>query len=129
MKADVTNELQKSFAAKGERFMQDTERYLHEGVNPGGYYKACWCRDASYILKDWFLSGRMQDVMREMMFIWSHQITPAGEKIVYGRGSPEMKYLSQAAKPGMQEKFAGALPHFQQRYSTAFLKSMDQTLI
>ncbi len=99
-----------SFSANAGRFMELTEGYIHEGVNPGGYYKAVWCRDASYILKDWFLSGRMQDVMQEMMFIWSHQITPAGEKLVYGRGSPEMKYLSQVAKPEVQEKFAGALP-------------------
>jgi glycogen debranching enzyme len=99
-----------SFSSKADRFMELTEGYIHEGVNPGGYYKAVWCRDASYILKDWFLSGRMQDVMQELLFIWSHQITPAGEKLVYGRGSPEMKYLSQVAKAELQKKFVGALP-------------------
>lgn len=98
------------FYAQARRFMELTEEYVHQGVNPGGYYKAIWCRDASYILKDWFLSGRIEDVMQEIMFIWSHQITQTSEKLVYGRGSPEMKYLSEIAKPELQEKFEGALP-------------------
>ncbi len=90
--------------------MDLTEDYVLQGINPGGYYKAVWCRDASYILKDWFLSARLKDVMQEIMFIWSHQITQTSEKLVYGRGSPEMKYLSQIATPEVQAKFEGALP-------------------
>jgi hypothetical protein len=98
------------FYAQASRFMELTEEYVHQGVNPGGYYKAVWCRDASYILKDWFLSGRIEDVMHEIMFTWSHQITQTSEKLVYGRGSPEMKYLSRIAKQELQERFEGALP-------------------
>src|SRR5919197_5804535 len=86
-----------SFSDKASRFTESTEELVRAGVNPGGYYKACWSRDASYILKDWFLSGMFEDVMREILYIWSHQITSEGEKIIYGRGSPEMKYLSQVA--------------------------------
>ena len=99
-----------TFSIQACRFMELTEDYVQQGVNPGGYYKAVWCRDASYILRDWFLSGRMEDVMQEVMFLWSHQITQTSEKLVYGRGSPEMKYLSHIAKPEVQEKFDGAMP-------------------
>jgi hypothetical protein len=90
--------------------MDLTDEYIQEGVNPGGYYKAVWCRDASYILYDWFLSGRFGDVMQELMFIWSHQITSTSEKLVYGRGSPEMKYLSQIVNHELHKKFEGSLP-------------------
>jgi glycogen debranching enzyme len=85
---------------------------LHEGVNPGGYYKAVWCRDASYILKDWFLSGRFEDVMEQIQHIWSRQVVPEeeGVKIVYGRGSPDMKYKSQVASLDFKKTFEGALP-------------------
>ena len=102
--------LQHSFPEKAGRFIESTEQFVSAGVNPGGYYKAVWARDASYILKDWFLSGRFKDAMQEILFIWSHQITPVGEKIIYGRGSPEMKYLSQVARPEIQKGFEGALP-------------------
>ena len=100
----------RSFSSKASRFMDLTADYVSEGVNPGGYYKAVWCRDASYILQDWFLSGRFDDVMQELMFIWSHQITSTSEKLVYGRGSPEMKYLSQIVDPKLHKKFEGSLP-------------------
>ncbi|MDQ3852851.1 MAG: GH116 family glycosyl hydrolase [Thermoproteota archaeon] len=91
-------------------FLESTEHFIHGGANPGGYYKAIWCRDASYILRDWFLSGRFQDVMHELLYIWSHQIRLGGEKIIYGRGSPEMNYLSQVASRRTQKQFEGALP-------------------
>src|SRR5688572_25412462 len=63
-----------SFSRKAAEFLRKTERFVNEGVNPGGYYKAVWCRDASYILKDWFLSGSVAKVMQEILYIWSHQI-------------------------------------------------------
>lgn len=99
-----------SFSKEAQDFVQRTEKFVEQGVNPGGYYKACWCRDASYILKDWFLSGAVDSVMQEITTIWSHQIEPKKEKIVYGRGSPEMKYLSQVANSDFEKKFEGALP-------------------
>jgi glycogen debranching enzyme len=102
--------LWESFTENARAFSDLTEQFVHDGINPGGYYKAVWCRDAAYILKDWFLSGRFEDVMREMLFIWSHQISADGERIIYGRGSPEMQYTSQVASPEVQKKFEGALP-------------------
>ncbi len=95
---------------EAKKFIESTDEFLDEGVNPGGYYKAVWCRDASYILKDWFLAGRFEHVMQEILYIWSHQINAGGERIIYGRGSPEANYLSQVARPEAQKKFEGALP-------------------
>ncbi len=99
-----------SFTTSAQAFVESTKQFVQEGVNPGGYYKAVWCRDASYILKDWFLSGRLGDVMHELLFIWSHQVTADGEKVIYGRGSPEMRYVSQVAGLEIHKKFEGALP-------------------
>lgn len=99
-----------SFSEKAGAFADLTGQFIQEGVNPGGYYKAVWCRDASYILRDWFMAGRVEDVMHEILFIWSHQITPGGEKVIYGRGSPEMQYASLVAGPDVHKEFEGALP-------------------
>jgi glycogen debranching enzyme len=99
-----------SFVAKAETFMVKTEEHALQGVNPGGYYQAIWCRDASYILRDWTLSGNMTAALQQLYLIWSHQIQPGREKLVYGRGSPEMKFLSEEAKEDKQKEFAGALP-------------------
>lgn len=106
----IHNSLWDSFSEKATRFTESTEELTQAEISPGGHYKAVWSRDASYILKDWFLSGMFDDVMQEILFIWSHQITAGGEKIIYGRGSPEMKYLSQVAPRETQKQFEGALP-------------------
>ena len=90
--------------------MKLTEQFADEGVNPGGYYKAVWARDASYILKDWFLTGSFERVMQEILFVWSHQITKDNEKIIYGRGSPDMQYTSRLADTETLKMFEGALP-------------------
>jgi glycogen debranching enzyme len=90
--------------------MTKTEEHVLQGVNPGGYYQAIWCRDASYILRDWNLSGNMTAALQQLYLIWSHQIETGKEKLVYGRGSPEMKFLCEEAKEDMQKEFAGALP-------------------
>jgi hypothetical protein len=39
----------------------------------GGFYQAIWARDASYILKDWLLSGNIEGALRQIYFIchWS----------------------------------------------------------
>lgn len=100
----------RSFAEQANRFLESTDRFVQEGVNPGGYYKAVWCRDAAYILRDWFLTGRFADVMQELLYIWSHQINSGSEKVIYGRGSPEMKYMSRVARPDAHKRFEGALP-------------------
>ena len=70
-----------------------------------------WCRDASYILRDWALSGNIvAAALQQLYLIWSHQIEQGREKLVYGRGSPEMKFVSEEAKEDKQKEFAGALP-------------------
>jgi hypothetical protein len=99
-----------SFVAKADTFMIKTEEHALQGVNPGGYYQAIWCRDASYILRDWNISGNMTSALQQLYLIWSHQIEPGKEKLVYGRGSPEMKFLSEEAKDDKVKEFAGALP-------------------
>ncbi len=98
------------FAARLVKFMQTTEEHILQGINPGGIYSAIWCRDAAYILKDWFLLGKIDEAMQQISFIWSHQILPGKEKIIYGRGSPEMKFLSVVASDDIEETFEGALP-------------------
>ncbi len=103
-------ELWKPFEARLMKFMQTTEKDILQGINPGGIYSAVWCRDAAYILKDWFLLGKIDEVMQHISFIWSHQILPGKEKLIYGRGSPEMKFLSAVASDDIEKKFEGALP-------------------
>src|SRR6187200_1070724 len=99
-----------SFIDNANRFLQKTQEHVLQGINPGGIYQAIWCRDAAYILKDWFLSGNIGGVMQQIYQIWSHQIEPKREKLVYGRGSPEMKFLSEVAKEDKEKEFQGALP-------------------
>jgi glycogen debranching enzyme len=99
-----------SFVAKADIFTTKTEEHALQGVNPGGYYQAIWCRDASYILRDWTLSGNIAAALQQLYLIWSHQIEPGREKLVYGRGSPEMKFMSEEAKENKQKEFVGALP-------------------
>ena len=99
-----------SFIAKADMFMVKTEEHALQGVNPGGYYQAIWCRDASYILRDWTLTGNITAALQQLYLIWSHQIKPGREKLVCGRGSPEMKFMSEEAKEDKQKEFAGALP-------------------
>ena len=55
-------------------------------------------------------SGNMTAALQQLYQIWSHQIQPGREKLVYGRGSPEMKFLSEEAEEDKQKEFAGALP-------------------
>jgi hypothetical protein len=71
----------KSLTIKAATFIKKTQEHVLQGLNPGGVYQAIWCRDASYILKDWFLSGNLQGVMQQIYLIWSHQILPDKEKV------------------------------------------------
>ena len=99
-----------AFITKANRFIQKTQEHALQGVNPGGVYQAIWCRDASYILRDWFLSGNIDGVCQQIYQIWSHQISHNQEKLVYGRGSPEMKFLSEVSSVDKKKEFEGALP-------------------
>jgi hypothetical protein len=103
-----------SFADKAKTFLQKTQEHVLQGINPGGIYQAIWCRDAAYILRDWFLSGNIDGTMQQIYQIWSHQISPNNpEKLVYGRGSPEMKFLSEVVNEDKQKSFKEL---FLQRY-------------
>src|SRR6478672_7721977 len=106
----ISSDSWKSFTTSANTFLQKTNEHVLQGVNPGGVYQAIWCRDASYILRDWFLSGNIDGVCQQIYQIWSHQISPDKEKLVYGRGSPEMKFLSEVASVDKQKEFEGALP-------------------
>ena len=57
------------FKELAETFLEKTQGQVLQGVNPGGIYQAFWCRDASYILMDWFLSGNIHGTMQQI-----HQI-------------------------------------------------------
>ncbi|HVX02694.1 MAG TPA: hypothetical protein VHA09_06035 [Nitrososphaera sp.] len=121
--------------------MQKTEEHAMQGVNPGGYYYAVWCRDASYILRDWFLSGHVHEALAHLYNIWSHQINgdsnrtasrqgkkDAEEKIVYGRGSPEENFKTTTLKDNnVRESLDGALPTtiYQAGYSEIYGKNPD----
>ena len=116
-----------SFVAKADIFMTKTEEHVLQGVNPGGIYQAIWCRDASYILRDWNLSGNVTAALHQLYLVWSHQIEPGREKLVYGRGSPEMKFMSEEAKEEKQKEFAGALPTsiYQAGFSEVYAQHPD----
>ena len=117
-----------SFVDKASRFLQKTQEHVLQGINPGGIYQGIWCRDAAYILRDWFLSGNIHGTMQQIYQIWSHQISSSNtEKLVYGRGSPEMKFLSEVAKEDNEKQFEGALPTtiFQAGFSEIYGQKPD----
>ena len=117
----------KPFVSKATAFLEKTQGHALQGINPGGYYQAVWCRDASYILRDWFLTGNIDGILLQLSQIWSHQITPGREKIVYGRGSPEMNFSAEVADANMEKEFEGALPTtiYQVGFSEAYGKNPD----
>ena len=100
------------FAKKLNKFLKRTEEHILKEANPGGHYTAIWPRDASYILKDQFVSGaNIQAILQQILIIWSYQIMEnTKEKIVYGRGSPEMGFRSVIATNKDVRRFEGALP-------------------
>ncbi len=125
-----------SFRTKTNRFLQKTEENAMQGINPGGYYYAVWCRDASYILKDWFLSGHIHEVLNHIYHIWSHQIgskvtvgktNEPNEKVVYGRGSPQAKFRATTLADKQRELLYGALPTtiYQAGYSEIYGENPD----
>jgi hypothetical protein len=104
------------FRTKAEKFIGYTNKYYYNTnkglkLNPGGIYTGIWCRDASYVLRDWFISGRVYEALEQLYIIWSYQIRPdSNYKIVYGRGSPEMDFRPVIASHKTTKKFEGALP-------------------
>ena len=104
------------FRTKAEKFIGYTNKYYYNTnkelkLNPGGIYTGIWWRDASYILRDWFISDRVYEALEQLYVIWSYQIGPGSDKkIVYGRGSPEMDFRPVIANHKTTKKFEGALP-------------------
>jgi hypothetical protein len=117
----------KPIISKSKAFLEKTQAHALQGVNPGGYYQAIWGRDASYILRDWFLSGNVDGTLMHLTQIWSHQITPGREKILYGRGSPEMNFTAEVADSEKEKEFEGALPTtiYQVGFSETYGKNPD----
>ena len=97
---------QKIFEERITEFMNTTKFETEKDVNPGGYYKAIWARDAAFILKDQFLSGHFKSTLERILLIWSNQIgneiSPSllycsnlkRKPLLYGRGSPELDFKS-----------------------------------
>ena len=91
-------------------FLAITEKYTSQNTEPGDYYKAVWCRDAAYILKDQFLSGHVIPVLEHLKHIWDKQIGTSPTKLIYGRGSPKTNFTPTNAGSDMTKSYYGALP-------------------
>lgn len=101
----------KTFSKKLVNFIQKTKDHAIQAASPGGYYNGLWCRDSSYILKDWLLAGRIREVLDQILVIWSHQLDSANnDRIVFGRGSPEMDFKPTIANKVVKKRFHGSLP-------------------
>jgi len=96
--------------SKIRNFLNATENYISQNAEPGDYYKAVWCRDAAYILKDQFLSGHRMAALQQLKYIWKNQIGSQSQKLIYGRGSPETDFTALNANDDLAQKFCGALP-------------------
>jgi hypothetical protein len=91
-------------------FLALTEKYTSQNTEPGDYYKAVWCRDAAYILKDQYMSGHHDAVLQQLRQIWQKQIGNNSEKLIYGRGSPKTNFTPMNAGSDLSSNFNGALP-------------------
>jgi hypothetical protein len=132
MTIQTSNSLQQEdlnpFFMEADKFLEKTAEYVHLGINPGDYYKAIWTRDAAYILKDQFLTGDTYNVLRSLYFIWTHQIGNNDEKVIYGRGSPELGFKSSTADRETKERFRDALPstiYHRQGFSEVYAQNPD----
>ena len=116
-----------AFSKKLVNFIQKTKDHAIQAANPGGYYTGLWCRDSSYIFKDWFLSGRIQEVLDQILVIWSHQLDSANDddRIVFGRGSPEMDFKPTIASKQVKKDFKARFLHqytMNERYAKSLAK-------
>lgn len=91
-------------------FLTLTEKYTSQNTEPGDYYKAVWCRDAAYILKDQYMSGHHSAVLQQIKQIWDKQIGNGSERLIYGRGSPKTNFTPMNAGSDLSINFDGALP-------------------
>lgn len=95
---------------KLDTFVSNTTQYIAKSSEPGGYYTATWMRDASYILKDQFISGYISQTIEELKYIWSNQIDYNTSRLIYGRGSPSNNFTPRRCDHGSIKKYYGALP-------------------
>jgi glycogen debranching enzyme len=91
-------------------FLAITEKYITESTEPGDYYKAVWCRDAAYILRDQFVTGNHTEAFSQLKHIWKNQIGSDSNNLVYGRGSPKTEFTPLKASKETIKNFCGALP-------------------
>ena len=91
-------------------FLASTEKYVTQSAEPGDYYKAVWCRDAAYILKDQFVTGNHIEVFSQLKHIWKNQIRSDSSNLIYGRGSPKTEFTPLRASKETIKNFCGALP-------------------
>src|SRR5919107_2813088 len=73
------------------------------------------------------MCGNIDGTLQQIFQIWSHQIIPNREKIVFGRGSPGMNFLAEVAEEETEKRFAGALPTtiYQAGFSEVYGKDPD----
>ena len=113
---DLSTSHKNGFGTRGKtigdliNFLTLTEKYISQNTEPGDYYKAVWCRDAAYILKDQFLSGHHVSVLEQLKHIWKSQIGTNSTKLIYGRGSPKTNFTPTNVQSDMIKNYYGALP-------------------
>jgi len=120
--------------------MDATKLEIEKNASPGGYYKAVWCRDASFILKDQFQTESFGPTLKQVLHIWANQIgketfhsflqyvTFKELPLIYGRGSPELGFESRIADESMRKKFEGALPttiYYNRRFCEVYGQTPD----
>jgi len=110
LKIDGCERQGKTIGSNIRNFLALTEKYTSQNTEPGDYYKAVWCRDAAYILKDQYLSGHRLAVLDHLKYIWKNQIGHNCDKLIYGRGSPETDFTPLSASNRQAKNFIGALP-------------------
>ena len=91
-------------------FLASTDKYITQSTEPGDYYKAVWCRDAAYILRDHFVTGNHIEVFSQLKHIWKNQIGSDSNNLIYGRGSPKTEFTPLKASKETIKNFCGALP-------------------
>ena len=113
-------------------FLASTDKYIRQSTEPGDYYKAVWCRDAAYILRDQFVTGNHIEVFSQLKHIWKNQIGSDSRNLIYGRGSPKTEFTPLKASKETIKNFCGALPttiydNFSEIY--AFNPDIDSTAL
>ena len=91
-------------------FLASTDKYITQSTEPGDYYKAVWCRDAAYILRDQFVTGNHIEVFSQLKHMWKNQIGSDSNNLIYGRGSPKTEFTPLKASKETIKNFCGALP-------------------